>query len=126
MYGPGGELRDMKYYAGEFCELNHHGTCMYYRPTYHQTRTYNSRLQLTRITANGAPDPLDPNYSFSSAPPAVDLEYRFSPTANDGRITQRKDWVTGEEVNYGYDSLGRLSSAVTTGPEWGLNFVSAT
>ncbi len=33
-----------------------------------------------------------------------------------------KDWVTGEEVTYQYDSLNRLISAVTTGPEWGLSF----
>jgi RHS repeat-associated protein len=33
-----------------------------------------------------------------------------------------KDNISGEEVNYTYDSLNRLISAVTTGPEWGLNF----
>ena len=30
-----------------------------------------------------------------------------------------KDWVTGEEVNYQYDSLNRLIESTTTGPEWG-------
>ena len=30
-----------------------------------------------------------------------------------------KDWVLGEEVNYSYDSLARLSAAWTTEPEWG-------
>ena len=39
-----------------------------------------------------------------------------------GRITQRKDWVSGEEVTYQYDSLNRLISAQTTGPEWGQSF----
>jgi RHS repeat-associated protein len=34
-----------------------------------------------------------------------------------------KDWISGEEVNYQYDLLGRLTSAVTTGPEWGNGFV---
>jgi RHS repeat-associated protein len=33
-----------------------------------------------------------------------------------------KDWVTGEEVTYAYDALNRLQSAVTAGPEWGLDF----
>lgn len=37
-----------------------------------------------------------------------------------------KDWVTGEEVTYQYDSINRLVSAVTTPdpgvPQWGLTF----
>jgi RHS repeat-associated protein len=33
-----------------------------------------------------------------------------------------KNWISGEEVTYQYDSLERLTSAVTTGPEWGLSF----
>jgi hypothetical protein len=52
--------------------------------------------------------------------PTVDLEYRYS--ANNGRITQMKNWKSGEEVSYQYDELQRLISAVTTGPEWGLSF----
>jgi RHS repeat-associated protein len=52
----------------------------------------------------------------------VDLEYRFSATNNDGRITQMEDWVSSEEVNYQYDSLGRLTDAHTTGTEWGQTF----
>ena len=70
-----------------------------------ETRQYNVRGQLTRQTGTG-----------------VDIEYRFSSTANDGRLWQRKDWVSGEEVTYQYDQLGRLTSAATTGPEWGLSF----
>jgi RHS repeat-associated protein len=52
----------------------------------------------------------------------MDMEYRFSATQNNGRLTQSKDWVTGEEVTYQYDSLQRLISAVTTGPEWGQSY----
>jgi RHS repeat-associated protein len=77
----------------------------YYPYTFSETRTYNPRLQLTRLTATG-----------------VDLEYRYSATQNNGQITQMKDWATGEEVSYGYDALSRLSSAVTTGPEWGQSY----
>jgi len=72
-----------------------------------ETRQYNERMQLTRITVPGQ----------------VDLEYRYSATQNDGNITSMKNYINGEEVNYGYDSLNRLTSAVTTGPEWGLSFV---
>ncbi|MGH9632261.1 MAG: RHS repeat-associated core domain-containing protein [Bryobacteraceae bacterium] len=88
--------------AGQMQSLNYLG--------YTQTRSYNERLQLTRLTASGA------------SLPAVDLEYRYSATQNDGRITQEKNWVSGEEVTYQYDELQRLVSAATTGPEWGLSF----
>jgi YD repeat-containing protein len=70
-----------------------------------ETRTYNVLGQLTRITGLG-----------------LDLEYTFSTTQNDGKITAQKNWVSGEEVAYQYDSLERLISAVTTGPQWGLSF----
>ena len=71
-----------------------------------ETRTYNSRLQLTRITANGG----------------ANMEYRYSPTQNNGQITQQKDWNSGEEVTYTYDSLNRLIGAVTTDSSWGQAF----
>ncbi len=70
-----------------------------------QTWSYNALGQLTRQTAS-----------------QMEFEYRYSATQNDGWITQRKDWVSGEEITYQYDSLKRLISAVTTGPEWGLSF----
>ena len=72
-----------------------------------QTWTYNGLGQMTRQTIAGQ----------------VDIEYRFSATQNDGRITHRKDWISGEEVAYLYDTLGRMTSASTTGPEWGQSFV---
>jgi RHS repeat-associated protein len=50
------------------------------------------------------------------------MEYRYSATQNNGQITQQKNWATAEEVTYQYDSLQRLISAVTTGPEWGQSF----
>jgi RHS repeat-associated protein len=71
-----------------------------------ETRQYNILQQLTRLTVPGV----------------MDHEYRFSATQNDGRITQRKDWVSGEEITYQYDSLKRLITAQTTGPEWGQSF----
>ncbi|MDO8941627.1 MAG: RHS repeat-associated core domain-containing protein, partial [Desulfobacterales bacterium] len=75
------------------------------RPGDSETRTYNTLGQLVHQLGLGK-----------------NIEYRYSVTANDGRITHRKDWVSGEEVAYQYDALGRLASAVTTGPEWGLSF----
>jgi RHS repeat-associated protein len=67
---------------------------------------YNSLLQLTRATVSGG----------------MDMEYRYTAGQNNGRIAQSKDWIAGEEVTYAYDSLQRLISAQTTGPEWGNSF----
>jgi RHS repeat-associated protein len=52
----------------------------------------------------------------------MDMEYVYSSTANNGRITQAKDWVNDEEVNYEYDSLQRLVKAYTTDAEWGQEY----
>ena len=70
-----------------------------------EQRTYNARGQLTRLKL--------PGY--------LDEEYRY-PTANAGRISSKKDWISGEEVVYQYDELNRLIHAGTTGPAWGLSF----
>jgi hypothetical protein len=45
-----------------------------------------TRLQVTRITHG-----------------VLDLEYKYSATQNNGRITAMKDWTSGEEVNYAHD-----------------------
>jgi RHS repeat-associated protein len=91
-YGPAGELLTMSYLG------------------YNETRQYNARLQLTRLSTNNGVSTF------------TDFEYRFSATQNNGQLWQMKDWVTGEEVTYAYDALQRLSSAVTTGPEWGQSY----
>ncbi|MBL0155496.1 MAG: hypothetical protein IPP47_00015 [Bryobacterales bacterium] len=75
------------------------------RPGGTENRTYNVLGQLTEQNGLGK-----------------NVQYVYNATANDGRITQRKDVLSGEEVTYQYDALGRLSSAATTGPDWGLSF----
>ena len=52
----------------------------------------------------------------------IDIEYRYTAGQNNGRIAQSKDWVSGEEVSYTYDSLNRLIGAMTTGPRWGNSY----
>ena len=59
-----------------------------------ETRQYNSLLQMTRLT-------------FGS----LDMEYIYSPTQNNGRITQSIEHVSNQTINYTYDSLNRLSTA---------------
>ena len=71
-----------------------------------ETRTYNVPNQLTRITRGTA----------------MDVEYRYSAAANDGKITSYKNWQSGEDVQYQYDTLGQLTSAATVGPEWGQSY----
>jgi len=91
--------------AGELKNMSYLG--------YTEARIYNSGLQMTRLTTTGATD-------------HIDFEYRFSPSQNNGKITQMKDWVTGEEVSYTYDTLNRLATAVTTTDpavtQWGQGF----
>jgi len=52
----------------------------------------------------------------------LDLQYSYTAGQNNGRITQRTDAVSGEQVSYTYDSLNRLIQAVTTGPQYGLSW----
>jgi YD repeat-containing protein len=66
-------------------------------------RTYNNLGQLTRMTKSGM----------------LDVEYRYTAGSDNGRISQSKDYVTGEEVTYTYDALNRLSRAETTDSAWG-------
>ena len=49
-------------------------------------------------------------------------EYRYSASANDGRAVSYKNWQSGEDVQYTYDSLARLTKAETLGPDWGQSF----
>ena len=63
-----------------------------------ETRQYNTLGQMTRMTISSV----------------IDYQYTFPTSTNNGRITKVKDWITGEEVNYTYDSLNRLLTAATT------------
>lgn len=71
-----------------------------------ETRDFNVLGQITGISYNGT----------------LRHEYRYSATNNDGGITSYKNWQSGEDVQYQYDSLGRLTSAATVGPEWGQSY----
>ena len=70
------------------------------------TQQFNALGQLTRRTVGSV----------------LDVEYRFSATQNNGRITSFKDNITGQEVNYSYDSLNRLTLAETVAATWGNSF----
>jgi YD repeat-containing protein len=78
-----------------------------------ESRTYNVLGQMTRMTVQN-----------QSATKYTDIEYAFSSTANNGRATYTKDWMSGEQVNYTYDSLNRLIRAETAGTGgWGNEYV---
>ena len=47
------------------------------------------------------------------------MQYIYPSGANNGRISESIDGVTGEDVQYTYDSLQRLILAQTAGPQWG-------
>ncbi len=84
--------------AGQITGLTYDG--------YTETRTYNSLLQLTRMTVPGM----------------MDMEYVYPATQNNGRITQSVDHISGETVQYTYDVLNRLTRAETTSAAWGQAF----
>src|ERR1017187_8782577 len=87
--------------AGETTALTYDG--------FTETRTYNSLLQLTRQTPTG------------SGQTVMDMQYTYSGTQNNGRITQSTDGTIagGETVVYTYDTLNRLTKADTTSAAWG-------
>ena len=82
--------------AGEMLGLSYFG--------FGETRTYNSLLQMTRMTVSGM----------------MDMQYDYAAGANNGRITRSIDGVANETVNYTYDALNRLSGA--TAGTWGQGF----
>ena len=90
-YGPASELKQMTYslaaaYADDAKDLYSIGSVT-------ETQVYNSRLQLTSLTAG----------TFSA-------QYQYSATQNNGQI------MSAEGVQYTYDSLNRLIAAATTDP----------
>jgi YD repeat-containing protein len=44
-------------------------------------------------------------------PNYMNMNYNYSPTQNNGRITSSMDWATGESTSYTYDALNRLVGA---------------
>ena len=52
----------------------------------------------------------------------MSMQYTYSPTQNNGQITQQTDVFSGEQVSYTYDRLQRLVTATTTDSSWGLSF----
>jgi RHS repeat-associated protein len=68
-----------------------------------ETRTYNSIGQMTELQSGG-----------------LDIQYAYSATQNNGKITSQYDAISGEQIVYTYDSLNRLASA--TGSGWGQSY----
>ncbi|MCC7153281.1 MAG: RHS repeat protein, partial [Bryobacterales bacterium] len=70
-----------------------------------QTRTYDDVGRLTQSRINGG---------------IFDQTYTYATAQDDGRLMSQTDAISGETVAYQYDTLGRLTRAETTGPQWGL------
>jgi YD repeat-containing protein len=79
-----------------------------------ESRQYNVMGQMTRLTTTvGASTALDIGYEF----PGVG--------SNNGKVAFQQDYVSGERVQYLYDSLQRLQKAETVqagGTQWGQQF----
>ena len=71
-----------------------------------ETRTYNSIGQMTQLTSG-----------------SLNVQYNYSATQNNGKITSETDVVSGEQIAYTYDSLNRLASATSSvNPGWGQSY----
>jgi RHS repeat-associated protein len=85
------ELRDFPAFADSGSWIN-------------ETLTYNSLLQVTNMNLGSL----------------MNMQYNYSATQNNGRITSSNDYVTVEDANvsYTYDALNRLTGA-SAGSKWG-------
>jgi YD repeat-containing protein len=84
--------------ANQLLSINYFGSS--------ETRTYNSLNQLTNVTG-----------------PGISKTYTYTAGANIGKISSQTDALSGETVQYVYDSLNRLYSATTTaGTAWSQTF----
>ena len=92
--------------AGEMLTVN-------YGPI-NESRTYNSMLQLTALSA----------FNAGLGHSVFGRQYSYSGTQNNGKIQSETDTISGEVVSYQYDSLNRLieaKSSSTTAP-WAQGF----
>ncbi|MEQ1949649.1 MAG: RHS repeat-associated core domain-containing protein [Bryobacteraceae bacterium] len=75
-----------------------------------ETRGYNSLFQLTQLTVGAG----------------LSMQYAYSGTQNNGKITSQTDVLSGEQVVYTYDSLNRLATAQTADnpsvTQWGQSY----
>jgi YD repeat-containing protein len=76
-----------------------------------ESRTYNSMLQLTQLSASA--------YNNSQS---VNISYAYSASQNNGKIISQTDNVSGEQVVYTYDALNRLATAEATSNTWGQSY----
>lgn len=105
--------------------------------TYVNSLSYNTAQERTNFNyGNGvaatigySPDRLQKqSIKFAGSSTVYNVSYsRMQNGGNNGEITSITDSVdSGRSINYTYDSLGRLSTAQTTGdasyPQWGLSF----
>jgi RHS repeat-associated protein len=83
--------------ANQLLGLNYLGTA--------ETRQYNNLNQMTNLTVGSA----------------MNITYTFPAGANNGKISQQTNSVSGETVTYQYDSLNRLLSA-TSSQSWSESY----
>jgi YD repeat-containing protein len=75
-----------------------------------ETRHYNGMFQLTQLQVGSS---------------ALNIQYNYSATQNNGKITSQTDVISGAQLAYTYDALNRLASAQTTqtgGTQWGQSY----
>ena len=86
----------------------------YTNRTYSETRSYNSRLQLTEVNVPGL---MHLHYAFSGSTDSAFQSSACKSTSaslNNGQIVCVREDVSGEEISYQYDTLKRLTTATTS------------
>jgi YD repeat-containing protein len=77
---------------------------------FNETRSYNSLFQLAQITVPGT----------------LNIQYAYSSTMNNGKVSSQTDVISGEQVVYTYDALNRLATAQTVTnlgvTQWGQSY----
>ena len=111
-YNPAGQLTALQQ-LGSISANCSHGTPTV-TPTYlTKGWSYNPSNQLTEIDTTPITSPASPTSS---------LTYSYSPTQNNGQITEATDFRTGDTLSYTYDLLKRLTKTISARPAWQQTF----
>jgi RHS repeat-associated protein len=81
--------------------------------TLYESRTYNSMLQLTQLSAQVV---------NSAESTWVSVNYNYPSSNNNGKIASQTDNISGEQVLYTYDALNRLATAAATSNAWAQSY----
>jgi len=115
-YGVAGQVTSMKYLQGETEDYGS-GSLIGVPYFFEEIKDFDPLYQMTRQRTTGR----SAQGVFGTT--LTDIEYVFPATGNNGRISRRKNNISGQDVSYGYDALNRLAGATNSGSgAWAQTF----